>query len=60
MKVNSMIIKNFDDDVYSKLSLSSKNDGMDLLELGSLSSNVLEDFLQDNDDDFFADEDDID
>ena len=60
MKGNAMIINNFDDDVSSTFSLSSNNDGMDLSELGCLSRNVLDDFLQDNDDDFFIDEDDID
>ena len=55
-----MVINNFDDDDSSTVSLSSNNDGMDFSELGSLSRNVLDDFLQDDDNDFFADEDDID
>ena len=52
-----MIIKNFDDDISSTFSLTSNNDGMDLSELWSLSSNVIDDFLQYNDNYFFTDKD---
>ena len=60
MKGNAMIINKFYDDDSSTLSLLSNDDWMCLSELGSSSSNVLDNFLQDNDNDFFTDKDEID